>query len=107
MKPEVKSPLRALLLSALIFPGAGQIYNGDRLKGYLLIALGLVLCLLIVLKAAMPFISYYQALFLESSPQPVRLNFTEHIPALLVLLGVLAAVWIYGMVDAYWVGKNL
>jgi TM2 domain-containing membrane protein YozV len=106
MKPEKKSLWRAVMLSALIFPGAGQVYNGDRLKGYLLIALGSILSLFIILKVAIPFVNYYQAIFLDNPQKAPGLSFTEEVPGILLFLGVLAAVWIYSIIDAYWSAKD-
>lgn len=106
MKSERKSPWRALVLSALIFPGAGQIYNGDRLKGYLLIALGIILTLLIILKVVLGFMGYYQALLGENPQVPPGKALSEEIPGILIFLGVFGVLWIYGMVDAYLGGKE-
>lgn len=106
-REEKKSPWRALVLSALVFPGAGQVYNGDRLKGYLLMALALIISLFLVLKVVMGFTSYYTALFSET-PQQVAPGaaLAEEIPTILLFLGILVVIWVYSMIDAYWVGKE-
>lgn len=102
---EKKSPWRAVILSALVFPGAGQIYNGDRLKGYLLIALGLIISLLLILKVIVIFTGYYQGILAEHPTGAPGAAISEELPSILLFLGLLLALWVYSMVDAYLGGR--
>ncbi len=90
-----------------MFPGAGQVYNGDRLKGYLIIAAASIISLFIVLQVVMGFTSYYMALFADA-PQKTAPGaaLSGQIPTILFLLAVLTVIWIYSMIDAYLVGKE-
>jgi len=49
----MRPTLKAFLLSALVFPGLGQLYKQDRRKGIILILLGNLLLALVLLTAVM------------------------------------------------------
>ena len=92
-------------LSGLVLPGAGQIYNGERVKGAVLIAATLA-----ILGAAL-YVTWDAAVGIIFSPGPgqaapdiygllhsvVRINRVFYLRALLGLL----AIWVYSIVDAY------
>ena len=49
----MRPALKAFLLSALVFPGLGQLYKQDRRKGIILILLGNLLLALVLLVGVM------------------------------------------------------
>ncbi|MFW6126963.1 MAG: hypothetical protein ACOC6K_01990 [Thermodesulfobacteriota bacterium] len=49
----MRPTLKAFLLSALVFPGLGQLYKQDRRKGVVLILLGNLLLALVLLTGVM------------------------------------------------------
>jgi TM2 domain-containing membrane protein YozV len=78
-----RSPLVAVLFSA-VFPGAGQLYNGDMVKGIVTAAVTLALVL---------------AIFF--SPWGIPSQKTEQVPAsLVVLILILCIVYIFAVIDA-------
>ena len=99
------TPLRAALLSGLLCPGAGQIKNGDYLKGILLIAGTLV-------TAGVLFVRLLTEVLRGVPEDPTAFDplqvfaLAEEIqrrnagPFLLISLLILAF-WVYGVVDAY------
>lgn len=103
----------AALLSALAFPGAGQIYNGDRAKGAALIAgtLGAVAALFWIVGSALwplvlddtvplaPF-DIAQTLALASAIQ------ASHGRALLAVHVWLGVLWLVSVLDAWWVARR-
>ena len=78
-----RSPLIAVLFSA-VFPGAGQLYNGDSLKGLVTSALTLFLVLGIFF-----------------SPWGIPSQKTQEIPtSLIVLILLLCGVYLFAVIDA-------
>lgn len=101
-----RHPLSSTLLSA-VFPGIGQIYNGDWLKGLLVLFTALAGGIAetnILWKV----FSDYRHASPETVSAPALVLFTESLfrgpQAILTLL--LLAVWIYGMADAWLVAKH-
>jgi hypothetical protein len=100
----MRQGVKAFLLSALVFPGLGQLYNQDRKKGVVLV-LGANLLLGVVLLVGMVLISQeYLAVFY---PRPltwklVHLLLVDSIshPFFLIPFALLMALWGYAMVDA-------
>jgi len=101
----------AMLLSALVMPGAGQLYLKHVLRGMVLIVVSLV-CLWIigdsVLQQATTVLNQ-----LQSGDQTLDPN---HIAALVAQTPgssasstatfVLIGCWLGGMIDTYWLGKK-
>jgi hypothetical protein len=100
----MRQGVKAFLLSALVFPGLGQLYNQDRKKGVFLV-LGANLLLGVVLLVGMVLLSQeYLAVFY---PRPltwklVHLLLVDTIshPFFLIPFALLMALWGYAMVDA-------
>ncbi len=108
MKPAVK----AALLSALIFPGSGQIYLRRRARGLALIAVTLG-CLALIITAtvsgAMDTIRQMQdagaPLDVGSIEKYASKNSADYFyyrPALYILM----ACWIFALIDAWIIGKR-
>jgi|GEM_PF-458269 len=103
MNPPQKNKLIALLLSALVLPGMGQIYKRDLRKGIFLISLT-SLCFGAIFLAGLILLNYeYAAVF----PAPLTREMFDQMlfrilkhPVMLFLLGSMLAVWLYGIIDA-------
>jgi TM2 domain-containing membrane protein YozV len=98
MKKTIASPL----CSGLVIPGLGQILNQQIRKG--LILLGLIFVLFVAGVVKLAFI-------IKSMTSPLDLAETSHLAQLrggdllfmAGILGALAIVWVYSVVDAFWV----
>ncbi|HEX9882967.1 MAG TPA: hypothetical protein VGA79_03280 [Desulfobaccales bacterium] len=94
----------AVLLSALVFPGLGQLYNQDRRKGIFLVLganalLGLLLLMTLILLSREYTAVYY--------PRPLTLEIFQTLlldtvasPLFWLPFGLLLALWGYAAVDA-------
>ena len=94
----------AVLLSALVFPGLGQLYNEDRRKGIFLVLganalLGLLLLMTLILLSREYTAVYY--------PRPLTLEIFQTLlldtvasPLFWLPFGLLLALWGYAAVDA-------
>ena len=94
----------AVLLSALVFPGLGQLYNQDRRKGVFLVLAANALLGLVVLVTFILLSREYTAVYY---PQPLTLAIFKTLlldtifnPIFWVPFGLLLAVWSYAVVDA-------
>jgi len=103
---RVRSPWTPVLLSGLLWPGLGQMRNGDRLKGIALASAGLLAMGLFVTRITRD----AAAALLEAPPPEGLLDIlalaqeirTRHASEISVLTFVLVAVWIVSVVDAWW-----
>ncbi|MGQ9688650.1 MAG: hypothetical protein ACUVXF_07700 [Desulfobaccales bacterium] len=100
MRPTVK----AFLLSALVFPGLGQLYKQDRRKGIILILLGNLLLALVFLLGVMVLAEEYLT---SVYPQPLTaenlrplLALVASRPLVYVPAGLFLAVWGFAAADA-------
>ena len=109
-EPRAKalSPVKAVILSAVVCPGAGQIYNGQRGKGITLVTASVAACIALgavvvrnVLRALPEDILTLDSLRLYAIVQEAR-------SGLLVALctAVLTVLWIVSVVDAYLVAAR-
>jgi len=96
--------LAAFLLSALVFPGLGQLYKQDRKKGIFLV-LAANLLLVVVILGGMVLLSqeYYTVFF----PRPLTLEILRALavdtlshPLFYFPLALLVGLWAYAAVDA-------
>jgi hypothetical protein len=105
----MKKYILASLCSAFIVPGLGQIINQNLKKGVFI--LSLVFFLFIVGTIKLFFI--LQSAIAEASTG--RLNTAsireglqgKDFTLLWLLLGLFAMVWVYSILDAFWVGKRM
>ncbi|MDD3580007.1 MAG: hypothetical protein PHW74_03175 [Desulfobacca sp.] len=100
----MKRSLVALLLSALIFPGLGQLYNRDLKKGLCLILLATAGVTVIFLGGLILLNYEYAAIY----PTPLtRAVFQEMVmrilqhPLILGALSLFLGVWVYSVLDAF------
>lgn len=105
---SMKNSIIALLLSAFVFPGVGQIYKRQTRKGvFLLLAASLLLAVLILGIFILYSYAYAAILSQASSPEAVEpaqlrlllINVISH-PFILFTFGLLMATWVYGIIDA-------
>jgi hypothetical protein len=98
----MKEHIKAALLSALVFPGVGQIYRGRRLKGGILVMSVTVLLLVAVLLAAMIGQDIFRVTGSTGRMDPVVLadRLRGWAPAALWLAGAFLCIWVYGIADA-------
>jgi len=98
----MKKSITAPLCSGLVIPGLGQILNQQIRKG--LILLGLVFVLFVAGTVKLAFL-------IKSMTSPLDLAETSHLAQLsggdlLFMAGIpgaFAIVWVYSVVDAFWV----
>lgn len=112
MKPSI----RGLLLSGLIYPGAGQLALGRKWEGAGFIALTTAALLLGIIRvffrlaaavqqtmSAAPESSADGGKIMELAGQAVSNGWTVEIGCLITLLGC----WVAACLHAYWVGRSL
>ena len=98
----MKKSITAPLCSGLLIPGLGQILNQEMKKG--LILMGLVFLVFVAGTVKLAFI-------IKSMTSPLDLEETSHLAQLsggdllfmAGILGAFAIVWVYSVVDAFWV----
>ena len=103
-----------VLLCFFLGPGAGQLYNREYKKGAFLIVASLSLLILAGVwyyKALQPFIPNDLTNADPAAMQQILENATGQISAsqshmLVAFEAALTALWLYGCIDAYLVGKN-
>lgn len=98
----MKENVKAMLLSALVLPGVGQIYRGRVVKGGILIALVSLVLLIFVVLAALALQEVLQVGRVSGSVDTAAVAeiLRVRLPAFLWLGGLLACLWLYGVVDA-------
>jgi len=104
----MKNPVIALLLSAFVFPGIGQVYKGEARKGIFLILTASLLLAVLVLGIFILYSYAYAAILSQtSSPETIApaqlqqllVQVATH-ALILFTFGLLLAIWVYGVVDA-------
>jgi TM2 domain-containing membrane protein YozV len=108
----MKKAVSSTLISALVFPGAGQFNNRQYLKGLIMIAVVLVSLIAFFVKIYRDLLRIVSATGQENMDadainqisHQVRLQNADIIQLLILFLFV---IWIYGMVDAYVYGKKI
>lgn len=98
----MKENVKAMLLSALVLPGVGQVYRGRAVKGGILIALVSLVLLIFVVLAALALQEILQVVRISGSVDTVAVAevLRARLPAFLWLGGILLCLWLYGVVDA-------
>ncbi len=100
--------LLAALLSALVFPGLGQVYKGEVRKGVCLILTASLLLVFLVVTFLISYSFGYAELVQQAgnpdavTPEQLRqlLGQTLGKPLILFVFGLLLAAWVYGWLDA-------
>lgn len=98
---------KAVLLSALVFPGLGQTYKGEIKKGVFLIVSASLLLAVYLLSLIIMYSYAYAGLLATASPEAITPAQLRQLlvavltkPVSLFLLGLLLATWVFGIVDA-------
>jgi len=108
-KNPMKKYILAPLCSAFIVPGLGQIINQSLKKGLFILSVVFFLFvvgtmkLFFILQSA---IADANAGWFNTAPIGERLQ-GKDLTVLWLLLGLFALVWVYSILDAFWVGKEL
>ena len=96
--------VKAFLLSALVFPGLGQLYKHDRRKGIMLVLLANLLLGIVFLSGMIHFSQTYMAAFY---PEPLTWDLVRPLlitvfsrPLFFIPFLALAALWAFAAVDA-------
>ena len=100
----MRRKITAFLLSALVFPGLGQLYNQDRRKGVILVLaanglLGLTLLMGLILISREYTTVFYPRPLTGEMVQMLLLDTLRH-PLFWLPFGLLLALWGYAVVDA-------
>jgi TM2 domain-containing membrane protein YozV len=107
--------IKAALLSALVFPGVGQIAIGHKKRGWLVVGFVVVLLYLIFSEAMK--IAYTIVEEIQKSGAPINaaeiskatsemVGFSDNM-FLNISLIILILTWLASIIDAYWVGKKI
>jgi len=98
----MKKNIKAVLLSALVLPGLGQLYKGDKVKGGIMIALVnifLLAALFLVMQGMGEFLVTAKLSGLAAAEHVID-GLKERSPAVRILLAAFFALWAYGVVYA-------
>lgn len=98
---EMHLNLKALLLSALVVPGLGQLYKGEKIKGAIIICLVnifLLAALFMVLQGAGHLLAVNASM--RTDPATIIAELKEKSPTARWLLAAFCGIWIYGAADA-------
>jgi hypothetical protein len=110
MRRQMHRGLVAALLSAFVWPGAGQLYNRDFKKGAALIALTLVVAAVVIIATAAEVTRQLPADIGDLDADLVRTLPAQVLAArtgtLLLSSLLLLAAWGYGIIDAYFGGRG-
>jgi hypothetical protein len=110
MRRQMHRGLVAALLSAFVWPGAGQLYNREFKKGAVLIGLTLVVAAVVLIATAAEVTRQLPADIGDLDADLVRTLPAQVLAArtgtLLVSSLLLLAAWGYGVIDAYFGGRG-
>ena len=105
----MKTNVKAALLSALVFPGLGQLYKGARVKGIILFVCANILLLIaffLVMRQLLTLVLSTQG----KDPAEMAIILIDKLgtesSSFRILLGALGGIWCYGLIDAA-VGKKV
>jgi Mn2+/Fe2+ NRAMP family transporter len=110
MRRQMHRGMIAALLSAFVWPGAGQLYNREFKKGALLIGLTLAVAVAVMIATAAEVTRQLPANIDDLDADLVRTLPAQVLAArpgtLLASSLLLLAAWGYGIVDAYFGGRG-
>lgn len=95
--------VKAALLSALVLPGAGQLYNRQWMKGCLVIFLFLAASLGVLIPLTLVVVNYYMHLGagnVEAAEQSLSVLSSQWIQLAFLVLAS-GVIYVYSIVDAY------
>ncbi|MDP8256213.1 MAG: hypothetical protein P9M14_10730 [Candidatus Alcyoniella australis] len=100
-----KSAGKAAALSAFLLPGAGQLYNGQRVKGSVVMGVTLIVVVALCLAIARFFLTYLSDIVAVAANQAPD-SLIPDVGSLWFWVIILLVIYIYAIVDAYLVGKK-
>jgi hypothetical protein len=110
MRRQLHRGLLAALMSGLVWPGAGQLYNREFKKGALLIGLTLLVAIVVIVATAAEVTRQLPTDIGDLDADIVRTLPAQVLSArsgtLMASSLLLLAAWVYGIVDAYVGGRG-
>lgn len=110
----MNQPVKAALLSALIFPGTGQIFTGHKKKGWSFVLVMLALLALMITKLVQQASMVLDEMQKKGTPLDIEeisklsselVSFSDNMFLNITLL-LLILIWFAAIVDAYRTGKS-
>ena len=98
---EPVKPFRAALLSLLLGPGAGQIYNGQKKKGYLMLAVFLAVFAYMVYQLFLIYAVYFPRISKGDVSAAVEFMDAALAAGVGSNTGFIGFLWLVSIVDAY------
>ena len=98
----MKIEIKAALLSALVFPGLGQLYKGDRVKGMIIfvcVNIFILVLVCLVLQRLMPLILSAQEIGVTDTTKILE-RLHSGGSAIRLLLAAFGGLWFYSWIDA-------
>ncbi len=108
----MNKPMKAALLSGLVFPGVGQVYLKRYARGLIMMLLSMVLLIVIVVKVLAAALEAVGTLPVSGQPDMSAISniaassSAKIIGGLGLLFYPLLACWIVSIIDAYRAGKD-
>jgi len=98
-------PTGVLIMLSLVFPGAGQLANGQKTKGWVIVVITAMLLILFFFQLSSAIPPVYHAL--ASGAEPViDEKYMKKVYNILLILLATVVVWLFAIVDAVIVGKR-
>jgi TM2 domain-containing membrane protein YozV len=93
----------SVMLSGLVFPGAGQLYNNQRVKGiiYILLTVGCLIGLVCAVVGGFLRVLQYQGPREGTAWDVIMQGLGGYREAIVVLVLILGVTWAAGIADAY------
>jgi hypothetical protein len=105
-----KRPGVAAVLSGLVWPGAGQLYNGQRAKGWTFIVLSTAAAAVFVVAGVAAALELYSQGLSAMGPEEAQRAIDQIVAARGATLGLsflaMTAVWLLSIADAWWVARR-
>jgi TM2 domain-containing membrane protein YozV len=103
--PSKLPPAGVLIMLSLVFPGAGQLANGQKAKGWIIVAISAALLIFFFIQLSSAIPPVYRALTTGVEPVIDEAYMNKVYNILLTLLAGVV-VWMFAIVDAVWVGRR-
>lgn len=107
----MKRNVKAALLSALVFPGLGQIFKGRRIKGCMMMLLANLLLILAVALTVNGVLQMVATGIIPETPNAadaaiaVKHLFREN-PGFKWLIGLFSLLWVYSVADSLFADRS-
>lgn len=103
--PSKLPPVGVLIMLSLVFPGAGQLANGQKTKGWIIISISTALLIFFFIQLSSAIPPVYRALAMGVEPVIDEAYMNKVYNILLTLLAAVV-VWLIAIVDAVLVGRR-